>query len=301
MREKPAHQTPWDWRAGIQFSCGGTGTGLLLFTAVASFQNPAWLTYTGWLSLLIIAIGLASVWIKLGQRWRAMYVILNPRTSWMSREAFLSLPLMGLGLAAMIWQSPLLALAAALFGLGFLFAQAKMLNTSMGIPVWREPLLVPVIVLTGLVEGAGLLLAITPVLSGAEVAVFGDIGIWLPITLFFLLLLRLWVWHSYRSKLTQPGAAPLAAAAALNRINKMLMGVGHLLPLLALLIIPILPIGSMLATTVTFIIAGLTALGGGWQMKFTIITRAAYNQGFALTHTPARTPGYGGDGTKPGW
>jgi phenylacetyl-CoA:acceptor oxidoreductase subunit 2 len=289
MRVRPWHQTPWDWRAGIQFSCGGTGTGLLLFTAVASFQDVHWLTYTGWLSLLIIGIGLLSVWVKLGQRWRALYVILNPRTSWMSREALLSLPLLGFGLVGLWLQSPPLTLTAALFGVGFLFAQAQMLKASRGIPAWREPLLVPLILVTGWVEGAGLLLVTT--------AVFGDVGLWLPVSLFVLLLLRLWLWTTYRSKLAQPGAAPLATVAALDKIHNTEVWLGNIVPLVILLIVPLAP--SLAA--VAAVVAGLLALLPGWLMKYTIITKAAFNQGFALTRTPARTPGYSGPGTKPGW
>lgn len=295
MREKPWRQAVWDWRAGIQFSCGGTGTGLLLFTAVVSFQNPLWLTYTGWLALAIISLGLASVWIKLGQRWRALYVILNPRTSWMSREALLSLPLLGLAVVALLELSAPLALVAALFGLGFLFAQAQMLKAARGIPVWREPLIVPLLLVTGLAEGAGLLLAST--------AVFGPLTRWLPATLFVLLILRLWVWAAYRRKLQQPGAAPAQAAAALTKVNNVVVWLGHALPLAVLLIVPLMPPGSSLlgALAAAALIAGLATLITGWALKFTIITRAAYNQGFALAHTPARTPGYSGPGTKPGW
>jgi phenylacetyl-CoA:acceptor oxidoreductase subunit 2 len=35
--------------------------------------------------------------------------------------------------------------------------------------------------------------------------------------------------------------------------------------------------------------------------KFALITRAAYNQGFAILHTPARGAGTPGVGAKPGW
>ena len=35
-------------------------------------------------------------------------------------------------------------------------------------------------------------------------------------------------------------------------------------------------------------LAGVAALATGWQFKFVLITRAAYNQGFALPHLPVR-------------
>jgi len=39
----------------------------------------------------------------------------------------------------------------------------------------------------------------------------------------------------------------------------------------------------------------------GWALKFIMITRAAYNQGFALNHTPVRGSGLPGGAVKPRW
>jgi phenylacetyl-CoA:acceptor oxidoreductase subunit 2 len=36
------------------------------------------------------------------------------------------------------------------------------------------------------------------------------------------------------------------------------------------------------------VIAGLLALATGWYLKFVLVTRAAYNQGFALPQLPTR-------------
>ena len=50
-----------------------------------------------------------------------------------------------------------------------------------------------------------------------------------------------------------------------------------------------------------FVLGGLLTFAGGWVFKFALITRAAYNQGFAILHTPARGAGTPGVGAKPGW
>jgi len=55
------------------------------------------------------------------------------------------------------------------------------------------------------------------------------------------------------------------------------------------------------AVTAATLIATILTLLGGWYLKATLITRAAYDQGFAIEHSPARTPGYAGSGAKPGW
>lgn len=291
MQAEPRHQKPWDWRAGVQFICGGTGTGLLFFAAVAALFEPAWLLPAGLPALLIIGIGLFSVWIKLGRRWRFFLVILNPRTSWMAREAWLSAPLLGLLLLALLLGSLPLALVAALFGLAFLYAQARILQAARGIPVWREPLIVPLMLLTGLVEGGALLLVATAVFTA-----YWPIS-WLIPALLLLTSLRLAAWLFYRRKLTRPRAAPLASIDVLNGIHPAVTWGGHTLPVALLLIALLIPATALPAGA----IAAIAAAAGGWYLKFSLITRAAYNQGAALSRTPARTPGHAGLGTRPGW
>jgi phenylacetyl-CoA:acceptor oxidoreductase 26-kDa subunit len=289
MRVEPGLQTLWDWRAAVQFICGGAGTGLLFFTAVAAMTDPAWLWRGGLPAMVLIGIGLFSVWLKLGQRWRAALVVLNPRHSWMSREALLSLPLGLFGLAAILLASPYLALLAGLSGLAFLYAQAQILKAATGIPAWREPRIVPLIVTTGLSEGAALLLA-AGVFFATAVA-------WLPLLLLLLVALRLWIWQAYQYRLAQPGAAPRAAVAALAQAQPALLFAGHVLPLLALPLAFLVPPLAVVA----YLVAAAAVLGGGWYLKFILITRAAYTQGYAIARTPARTPGYSGPGTRPGW
>jgi len=50
-----------------------------------------------------------------------------------------------------------------------------------------------------------------------------------------------------------------------------------------------------------FAFAGLSVFATGWAIKFILITRAAYNEGFALPHTPIRGTGVPGPAVKPGW
>ena len=48
-------------------------------------------------------------------------------------------------------------------------------------------------------------------------------------------------------------------------------------------------------------VAGLLAVLTGWALKFTIVVRAAFNQGFALPRLPDRGSGPSGLAVKPGW
>lgn len=289
MNPGPTHQSPWDWRAAMQFICGGAGAGLLLFTALSSLADPAWLWRGGLLALVFVGLGLFFVWIKLGRRWRALYVFLNPRTSWMSREAFFSGAMGLLALAGILLASAPLALVAAIFGLGYLFSQAQMFKTSLGIPVWREPAVVPLLFLTGLVEGGGFF--------ALAAVVFGGAATWTTAALLLLIAARWLSWNRYFQKISAAGAAPVRSVEVLTATRRLFILVGHIAPLVLLLAALALPAAAAPLAA----LAGLLAAAGGWYFKFNLVARAAFNQGFALTHPPARVPGRAGGPVKPGW
>ena len=286
---EPWHQTPWDWRAAIQFISGGTGSGLIAFTALAAWVDPAWLWRTGLVGMGFICLGLLAVFIKLGRRWRAFLAIMNPFTSWLTREALLAPVLLGLEFLAVVLMNQFLAVAAGIVGLGFLYSQARMLKESRGIPAWRNERMLWLIFATGLTEGVSLLTIAT--------AFFGQAGDWLTPAFGAVLIARLAMWLTYRRALSAPGAAPLRTVEVLDGMNKIIIVAGHAVPLAVLLFGMFFPgLGWLFV-----LVAGLAGLLSGWYVKFMLITRAAYNQGFALVRTPARTPGYSGPGVKPGW
>jgi phenylacetyl-CoA:acceptor oxidoreductase subunit 2 len=64
----------------------------------------------------------------------------------------------------------------------------------------------------------------------------------------------------------------------------MLIQFGTIAPL-ALMLVGVL---ASDAARIALLLAGAGALATGWQFKFVLITRAAYNQGFALPHLPVR-------------
>ena len=76
-------QQHWDWRAATNFIFGGAGAGLL---AVAAFTSPE--PETAFVAgLVLIAAGLTAVWLEIGRKLRAVHVMFNPFTSWMTRES----------------------------------------------------------------------------------------------------------------------------------------------------------------------------------------------------------------------
>lgn len=264
----PWQQRHWDWRAAANFMGGGLGSGLIVATTLAA--GPAWLHGAG---ALLVAGGLAAVWWEIGRPWRALNVVLHPRRSWMSREALLAPPLLAAAAAA-AFQLPGAAVAAALLALAFVVCQGCILQAARGIPAWREPLVVPLIVATGLAEGAGLWLLATSAQVPASLLLWG----WLAAAL----LARLLLWTRWRGRIA---AAP-RSLAAIDRSGHPFKA-ATLLPLAIAVIVALAPLPPA-ATGLLQLLAGGAAVAGGLWFKFTLVTRAAFNQGFALPHLPVR-------------
>jgi phenylacetyl-CoA:acceptor oxidoreductase subunit 2 len=272
----PWQQTSWDARAAGNFIGGGAGAGLIAFAAFSGAEGAAraGLLFAG---LALVAAGLFCVFLELGRPLRAINVLFNPRTSWMSREAIAAGLMFPVVVAAALGISALAPLAA-LLALVFVFCQAKMVQAARGIPAWREPLLVPLFVATALVEGAGVFLATGALHERATEPLTAAFGV--------LVIVRMLLWLAYRRRVETSLAAD--AAAALDRAGRMLRIVGTLVPLVL-----IVTVATGLVTTreqilVAVSLAGIAAFVSGAYFKLLLITRAGFNQGFALPHPPVR-------------
>lgn len=275
----PWQQTQWDWRAAGNFVCGGAGGGLIVFAALSGAQGVA-LAALLLGGIALMGAGLLCVWLEIGRPLRALHVFFNPRTSWMTREAFAGAMLMPIVLVTAVgWVE--LRWPAALLALAFVYCQARIVQAAKGIPAWREPLLVPLLVLTGLAEGGGLLLLMQSVQVVGRPLLMGLVGA--------LVVARALAWHVYRRRLAAH-AVP-RALAALDAAGEWLQYAGSVLPLLLLALALAFPIsghaGGALAAAL-LVVAGLLVVGAGAWLKFTLITRAGFNQGFALAHLPVR-------------
>ncbi len=285
----PWQQTHWDWRAAGNFIFGGTGSGLLAGLAAIALSGalpPSWL---GLLGLALIGAGLFLVWTEIGRMLRFLHVVLHPRSSWMTREAMAALMVFVCGGMAILTPAVEWVAMAGLFALLFLYCQGRILHEAKGIPVWREPRIVALITATGLVEGIGLLLAASSLLSGT-----GS----MPLATAFLILMafRAFAWRRYLQALMTSGA-PARALDTLSGFRPWMAGLGAVAPSLLILAGIFMPSFS----PGLFALAGLVALATGWLFKFILVTGASLNQGFAIEHTPARGDGPPGAGVKPGW
>ena len=154
---KPWLQAHWDLRAAANFILGGTGTGLLLAAALAAPPAWRWPLAAG---MALIAAGLGAVWLEIGRKLRAINVLFNARTSWMTREAYVAVVVFALGLAGACARARACSRRpSALAALGFVYCQGRILFAAKGIPAWRTRGVVALVVATALAEGGGLFVA----------------------------------------------------------------------------------------------------------------------------------------------
>lgn len=280
----PGRQGFWDWRAACNFIFGGAGAGMLVYVAVVPSSSAG----PGLLGLVLVCCGLLCVWFEIGRPWRALNVFRHARSSWMTREAIVSLPLLGAGLGAAWYGGRWLPSLTAALALAYVYSQARMLQGARGIPAWRHPRVVPLLIVTGLAEGTGLgivaQLMLDPVAPPA----------WVALLLIGLVLIRELAYVAYLAGLG-PAEAPTRARATLAQFGRRLIG----LDVVAIAVAALGTFEPRLAWAVGF--AGLVvAVAGGW-FKFTLVTRAAYHQGLALSLTPVRGSGTTRPGSRPGW
>jgi len=146
----------WDIRAAMNFVLGGmsSGLGFIAVLAFLSGQLPAQTTHDLLLgSAFIMAGGLFCVWLKIGRKLRAAFAVLRPQSSWMSREIYIVGVYYPAIAAWLLWPNDWLLLIAGTAALAFLYCQARILQACMGIPAWRIPMMVWMLLVSGLFEG----------------------------------------------------------------------------------------------------------------------------------------------------
>ncbi len=269
----PWRQTQWDARAAANFICGGAGAGLIAFAALAQ-PRPATGVVLTLLGALLVGIGLTAVSFELGRPWRAFNVFRNPATSWMSRESIAAVALFAAA-GAVLLGIPGASWIAGVIALGFVYCQSRMLQSARGIPAWRAPATMPLLVATALAEGAGLYWFAALWHRG------GSTGLLLAFAA--LVVLRYGAWLMHRRQLL--GNARVSARLA--RPGRWLLVAGTLAPLALILLLASLPL-SMHAQFVLAAFAGILVLATGAALKHALVLRASFNQGFALPEMPVR-------------
>jgi len=282
----PRRQGNWDWRAAANFICGGSGGALLLWTACAALGGADLRAFV-LAALALVGIGLTCVWFELGRPWRSINVLRHGASSWMTREAIVATLLFCCGAIALVGPYQGLALSASgVLGLAFLYSQARILAANKGIPAWRHRLCLPLVLATGLAEGAGLL---TPLTLGMPASL-----VFLSVLLALLTATRVLAWRRYLLAMQRDGA-PAGAIAELQAIDRGLNGAGGAVPIALVLL------AAVISQPLLAVLAGAVVVLSGARLKYTLICRASFVQGFALPKIPVRGAGATAPGVRPGW
>ena len=277
-------QTFWDARAAMNFTMGGMGSGLAVMAYLG--HHFAGLTEAALIALYITAavsmtIGLFFVFLEIGRKLRFINVLKRPQSSWMTREAYVVGLFFAALLADILWSAGLLHLLVAALAAAFLFCQARILYAAKGIPAWRAPLIPWMLIATGIFEGAGLL--------ALAAAWFPDQpGAWSDLAAagVALALANAGLWQGYRTAAKARGIGPLARRD-IRAITPALHLIGHALPAALFGVALLAGVGG----PTSLALAGAGAVAGGVLWKFTVITRACYQQGYAVPMMPQRGSG----------
>ena len=276
-------QTFWDARAAMNFTLGGLSGGMMAVAGLASafgWLGAEALIDTYLVAAMLMAVGLFFVFLEIGRKLRFLYVLLRPQSSWMTRETYAVAVIYPALAADVLWPHPVLHAVVALAGAVFLYCQAEILFAGKGIPAWRAPLIPWLIGVSGLLEGAGLLAFL---MKAMDTGAVGAVA-W---TIAALSVVAGVLWHRYRMTAAAEGIGPLARAE-LDAVAPVVTIFGHAAPVL-LCLLGLSISGPLSAWAIG--LGGILAVAGGALWKFTVITRASHQQGFAIPMMPTRGSG----------
>ena len=288
-------QTFWDYRAAMNFTMGGMSTGLAiaaLFAFLVARSRDDWLLSSLGVNGLLVAyliagagmaIGLFFVFLEIGRKLRFFYVLKRPQSSWMTRETYAVAAFYPLLLADLAWPHIILHWLVVISAAAFLYFQARILHAGRGIPAWRAPLMPWMLIATGVYEGFGILAVLCVFIASSmvtPVTVAAGVGV--------LAAVNAVLWHLYRKSAKDRGIGPLARRD-IDAVTPIVHGLGHAFPLACVVV------GALLAPAEVWIsflgLAGAGAVAGGVVWKFTVITRACHQQGYAIPRMPQRGSG----------
>ena len=255
-------QRLWGPPAVANFALGGLGAGfyLVAVAAAALGASPA-VALASWLGPALVLAGFAAVAAEAGRPLRGPRVLRRVRTSWMSRELVLGAAFAGLAGAGLLVASPLLRLLAALAATGVVLAQGFLVRRARGVAAWDVAVMPAVFLLSALLAGAGLFLAVET--AAGRPPGGGVLG-----STLFLLVLGTFVWLVYVTwsaddaivRATRPlrdGAAAIAVTAG-----------GYVLPFaLTVVALALGEAGAALAAGVLMVVAQVQAK---WLLILTV-------------------------------
>ena len=292
------------WPQPLAPDATGTGappaTSSAAAPAAACCSSPRWplarpiaYRWQALIALALIGAGLTCVWLEIGRPLRALNVFRHPHTSWMTREAMVA-PLFLCGswpsrsgrAAARSPASPRCSAWSSSTARRACCAAAK------GIPAWREPKVIPLMIATGLAEGAGLATLLAAVLPGSAPR-------WLAGALLGALILRRLAWKMYcealaKQRRAEEGAGGAARASAARFAMLGQMPAGDADRRRAILRRSELRLAGAAG-------GRMPPLSRAGALKFTIVGAGGLQSGLRSAGPARARAGPSGPGVKPGW
>jgi len=280
-------QTVWRWPAVINFSLGGMGAGLYLWgVLLTGLKGAQWSTPFAFLPFalkvggpILVGLGLLSLTHEAGRPFRGYNLWRHVRRSWMSREAVAAGIFMPLAVLDWLFPNPVLRGVATLAALFFMIAQGFIPYRGRGVTAWYVPHVPVMFATSGPMMGFGLLVIVSTVANFIVPSFLWWLGL-------LFVLANLGVWLHY---LQRPGDAFQRAVAALRvpTATFWVVGVGHVLPLLALGALGLSGVNGGILRLLA-LIGGAALLLGGTLQKMYLILEAGYLR--AIAFGPVRQP-----------
>jgi DMSO reductase anchor subunit len=255
-------QRVWGVPAVLNFAFGGLGTGFYAAAALIAGLGPsAAVTLASWLGPLLVLAGFGAVATEAGRPLRGPRVLARVRSSWMSREVVLGGAFAVLAIAEWAAPSPAQRALAVAAGLAVAAAQGSILRHARAVIAWDVSVMPLVFIVSALVSGAGLLLAVEPLLAEGSPHALGGTLTLLPLAFVGWLMYLAW----------SPAPAFLHATRALRAAPGEALGIaGYFLPLIVIALALALP-----QLAVATPVAGLLLIAGqAWSKWLLVLTVA---------------------------
>ena len=192
-------QDLWRRPAVINFFLGGTAAGFyfLLVLFGQNLQDENWIGGGYFVSLIPPPrpAGLLSVAAEAGRPFRGLYLFLNLKHSWMSREVLFAAIFIFLSLIQAMVGGMVLSLLAASAAVLFITSQAMILRRSSAVPAWNTASVTLLLISSSVLNGFGLALLLqAPNVAGIGIDLLAyGLGC-------ILLNMLIWVWILYGTK-----------------------------------------------------------------------------------------------------
>ncbi len=270
-------QKVWGWPGVVNFTLGGMASGFYLLGSLSMVLRDGMvgLSQPAGFKLVapaLIGLGFLALTTEAGHPLRARYLLRYLRRSWMSRETLAGALFVPAAVLDWLFPHPALWGLAAAAALGLMLSHGFIVYRVRGVTAWNVPL-VPVLFLSsGFFTGGGLVLLAA--LRGSALRV-GQVVIGL-----ICVLLDLAVWLLFLNGSRDPTFREATGSLRRPKSLFFIVGIGHLLPALSLLLLLVLPgVGPW---RVFAALAGLAIVAGGVGQKASVILEAGYLRGLAL-------------------